>query len=101
MTPYLSHPVRRIRDDPISDESVALVVELESTTPETFASAIESLSGTIEQELQFDSYLIELPQSAVEDLCAQDGLTKIETAQTLSLTETVDDDVADRRDDDR
>jgi len=86
---YLSHPVRRMREDPIPDETVRLVVELADTEFDTFASTVETLSGSIERELRFDSLLIELPQSAVDDLCDCSGLARIETANTLSVTGSV------------
>lgn len=84
MSTYLSHPVRRIRDDPRDGETVSLVVELDEAAPETFLSTVETLSGSLTRELRFDSYLIELPQPAVAELCTLDGLTRIETANTLS-----------------
>jgi len=79
-----------MRDDPIPDETVRLVVEQSNAERDTFASTVDELSGSIERELRFESYLIEIPQSAVEDLCELSGLARIETANTLSITAVED-----------
>jgi len=85
VSPYLSHPVRRIRDEPADGERVELVVEQGDITREELTTAVEQCTGTVEAELQFDCYLVELPESAVEELCDLDGLARIETAATLSV----------------
>ena len=84
MSTYLSHPVRRIRDDP-DDGSVALVVELGGGDSETLAATVTELSGTVERELEFDCYLVDLPETAVDALCELDGLVRIETADTIAV----------------
>jgi len=85
MSTYLSHPVRRIRDKPTADESIRLVVELDDIDSEELSTTVSALSGTIERELQFDCYLIEIPEMAVENLCELVGLTRIETADTIAV----------------
>ena len=84
MSTYLSHPVRRIRDDS-DDGSVALVVELGGGDPETLAATVTELSGTVERELEFDCYLVDLPEMAVDALCELDEITRIETADTIAV----------------
>ena len=93
MATYLSHPVRRILDEPRAGETISLVVELGSADSETLRATVAELSGSVERELQFDSLLIELPQSAVAELCAFDGLARIETANTLSMIDVQDEEV--------
>ncbi|XVH32308.1 hypothetical protein ACNS7O_03750 [Haloferacaceae archaeon DSL9] len=83
---YLSHPVRRVRDDPIAGESIALVVELEDLSAGALATRIDELDGSVDRELPFDSWRVELPQPAVAALCETDGLARIETANTISLS---------------
>lgn len=116
---YLSHAVRTIRDDPMGDESVDLVVtladdpeesaadttdpdesEAAATDPEAFESAVVDLGGEVVADLQFSAVHVRLPETAVADLCDRDGIDRIETTETLRLvgeetTESVED--ADRR----
>ena len=103
---YLSHAVRTIRDDPMADESVALVVTLaddpardetaDSTDRETLEATVADLGGEVVADLQFSAVHVRLPETAVGDLCDVDGIDRIETAETLRLvgeetTESVDD----------
>ncbi|MGM0606690.1 MAG: hypothetical protein ACQETB_13600 [Halobacteriota archaeon] len=102
--PYLSHPVRRLREDPIDGESVALVVELGALDSDRFAEQVQALDGAVERKLVFDAYLLELPQTALDSLCSLDGIVRIETAATIATTPDIDtseegDDATDRNDD--
>ena len=83
---YRSHPVRRLCEDPLPDESAALVVELaDDADAESLWRAVAELGGRVEAENRF-SYTVSLPQSAVADLCDRDDLlTRVETANTISL----------------
>lgn len=94
---YLSHAVRTIRDDPMADESVDLVVtladdaddpeesEAAATDPEVFESAVVDLGGEVVADLQFSAAHVRLPETAVADLCDLGGIDRIETAATLRL----------------
>ena len=85
---YRSHPVRRLCEEPLPDESVTLVVELVDDAGVGAASlsrAVAELGGRVEAENRF-SYTVSLPQSAVADLCDRDDLlARVETANTISL----------------
>lgn len=85
MSTYLSHPVRRLREEPADSEHVELVVERGDIPVDALTSTVEELSGTVERELQFDCHLVVLPEAAVDELCELDGLVRIETAATLSV----------------
>lgn len=81
---YISHPVRRLREDPIEGESVALVAELtDAADSDAFAAHVTALGGTAER-LRF-SWRVTLPQTGIDDLLAFEGLTRVETAETISL----------------
>ncbi|WP_117594692.1 hypothetical protein [Haloprofundus halophilus] len=83
---YLSHPVRRMRDDPIDGEEVTLVVELDGGADrDAFESTVREAGGTVERDLQFRAVLVRVPESAVTSLCELDDLARIETGETLSL----------------
>jgi hypothetical protein len=84
---YLSHPVRRVRFDPQPGRSIALVVEIDPDSDDVDADALRrtvaELEGTFDRELGFDTYSIELPEEAVDDLCDTRGIVRIETAATI------------------
>ncbi|ADE03342.1 hypothetical protein [Haloferax volcanii] len=81
---YLSHPVRRMRDDPLDDEVAALRVEPADDDARTaLESRVESLGGSLERELQFGGIVVSLAEPAVSDLCELDGIERIETVDTL------------------
>lgn len=82
---YLSHPVRRMRDDPEPDETVQLVVEV---TPAdlgfaAFEETVTAAGGSVLEELPFDSYRIEIPQTGLATLCETDGVVRVETTNAI------------------
>ncbi|GAA0230463.1 hypothetical protein ACFFQF_14010 [Haladaptatus pallidirubidus] len=81
---YLSHPVRRMRDEP-RDESVALVLRLGDVDSEGVESRVEAVGGEVDAELAFETLRVVVPQESVADLCEIDGLDAIETAATLGI----------------
>jgi hypothetical protein len=83
---YLSHPVRRIRDDPTPGESVELVLELAEGAPVApLRRAVEALDGRVIEELRFADLRVVVPEPAVEDLCALDDVVRVETGNVLGL----------------
>ncbi|EFW93086.1 hypothetical protein ZOD2009_04462 [Haladaptatus paucihalophilus DX253] len=82
---YLSHPVRAIRDDPMSDESATLLLRLADASVETTTARVEDLGGEVLEELEFETLRVTLPEPAVADLCELDGLEAIETAATIEI----------------
>lgn len=83
---YLSHPVRRIREDPVTGESIPLVVELDDDDRlDKLAATVTDLDGSVERNLGFSAHLVTIPEPAVDDLCDLDSVVRIETAETLSL----------------
>ncbi len=85
---YLSHPVRRLRDEPREGESVTLVVRAEHEDGiDDLADRLADL-GTVEDRLRFATVKATVPQTAVADVCDLDGIETIETANTLTLDPT-------------
>lgn len=82
---YLSPPVRRKREDPQPDQDVGLVVELDELPPEELKERVESLDGQVDRDLGFDAWHVVVPETALDDLCANDGIAKIETDATITL----------------
>lgn len=85
MDPYVSHPVRRIREDPIEGESVALRVTVEDDAdPAAVAAAIADL-GTVDERLRFGGLRATVPQESVGAVCEVPGVAAVETANTLAM----------------
>ena len=83
---YLSHPVRRMRDDPVPDARVELVVTAAADADrEALASAIEGTDAEVLDQLRFGGIRVACPETAVADICALDGIESIETAATRDL----------------
>jgi hypothetical protein len=75
-----------MRDDPMDGEEAALVVEVDpdALDAEGLAAAADAAGGTVEESLQFDSYRVRLPETAVADFCETTGLAVVETANVTS-----------------
>ncbi|WP_416840819.1 hypothetical protein [Haloferax sp. DFSO52] len=81
---YLSHPVRRMRDNPFDDETAELRVEpVDDDARIALDNRVASLGGSVEKELQFGGVVVVLPESDVAALCELDGIERIETVDTL------------------
>lgn len=82
---YLSHPVRRLREEPIEGETVTLLVTASD------AAAVDDLVdrlgdlGTVEALLRFGTVRVTVPQPAVDAVCDLQGIDRVETANTLAL----------------
>lgn len=82
---YLSHPVRRMRDDPIAGETVTLVIELsEEGSTDDIRRVVVDAGGSVERELAFADLAVSVPEKAVATLCDQPGIARIETDETIS-----------------
>jgi len=82
---YVSPAVRSIRDDPVAGESVTLLVEADGDRDtDVLAGAIADL-GTVEAELEFDTLRVTVPQERVGAVCKLDGITTVQTADTLTM----------------
>jgi hypothetical protein len=83
--PYLTHPVRRLRDDPVEGEPVTLLVRAaDETDREELADRLATL-GTVEARHRFGTVEATVPQSAVDAVCDLSGIASIETTNTHAL----------------
>lgn len=82
---YLSHPVRRIRDDPTDGETVTL--RITATDEDAADDLFDRLGayGVVEERLRFAGIRMTVPQGSVSDVCALDGIDSIETGNTFSI----------------
>lgn len=86
---YVSRAVQTIRDDPVPDETVTLLVTPASDVGEVRAAlepVVDEHGGEIADELAFETLAVTVPQEAVEAVCATDGIEAVETDATLSMT---------------
>jgi hypothetical protein len=84
---YVSRAVESIRADPIEGESVGLVLEpAPDADPETVADAATDAGATVDRRLQFDDLAVTAPQTAVDELCAIDGLAAVQTTDAIAIT---------------
>jgi hypothetical protein len=82
---YLSHPVRRIREDPDDSETVTLRVTAEDDdAADALADALDEL-GVVEERLRFAGLRVTLPQGNVDDVCALNGIESVETGNTFTI----------------
>lgn len=84
--PYVSHPVRHVRDDPVQGESIELVVRVADDDDETrVASALREVGGKSVEDRGLGAISVGVPQSAVADVCEIGGLEAVETSNTLAI----------------
>ena len=82
---YLSHPVRRIREDPDESETVTLRVTAEDDdAADRLAEELDDF-GVVEERLRFAGLRVTLPQVNVDDICALDGIESVETGNTFTI----------------
>jgi hypothetical protein len=82
---YVSPAVRSIREDPVAEESVTLLVEAdEGTDTDALADATADL-GTVEAELEFDTLRVTVPHERVGAVCELDGVAVVQTDDTLTM----------------
>lgn len=82
---YLSHPVRRMREDPIEGEAVVLIITAEDGQRDKLESAIGETSATVADRLQFGALRVETEQQRIDELCALDGIESIETEHAVGV----------------
>jgi hypothetical protein len=83
--PYVTHPVRHVRDDPGVGETVDLLVRVrEEADTEAVADALRDLGENVENR-GVGGLTATVPEPAVVDVCALEALASVETTDTLSM----------------
>lgn len=84
--PYVSHPVRRVRDDPEPGETVDLVVRVaDDADPDAVADALRELGAEGVEDRGLGAITAQVPQEAVPGLCERRDLASVETTDVLSM----------------
>lgn len=83
---YVSRPVRHVRDDPVPGETIRLLLRLaEGADEAAVAERVREAGGTVEASLAFDTLAVAVDHEQVADVCALDGLSAVETENTVRL----------------
>lgn len=84
---YVSRAVRSVRDDPIPEAEVTLLVEVaDGAAVEAVRTALDGLDGVaVTGELAFDTLRVRVAQERVDAVCGVDGLAAVETDATLTI----------------
>ena len=82
---YLTHPVRRLREEPVAGETVTLLVRADDGVDLDRLAERLAAHGTVEDRLRFGTLRVTVPQDALDAVCALEGIAAIETANTLAL----------------
>ena len=83
---YVSRPVRAIRDDPVSDERATLAVTVADDEGErAVRETVARLDGAVTAKRRFGTLVVEIPQSAVADLCRCRGIESVETTAAIGI----------------
>jgi len=78
MARFVQSEVAERRDNPAKGETVTLVVGLISGHASTAKQRVAELGGEVDEELPFDSLLVEMPEDQLPELC---GLSEIESVE--------------------
>ncbi len=82
---YLSHPVRRMREDPIEGEAVVLIVTAEEGQRDDLESAIEELDASVTDRLQFGALRVETEQQRIDAICDLSGIDSLKTEDAVGI----------------
>lgn len=83
---YVSPVVRRMREDPLPDESASLVVRVDDESGDRTRAAVREMAreheGEVEGTTRFGTVEVTLPEASVDAFCAAlpDGVEAVETA---------------------
>jgi hypothetical protein len=83
---YLSHPVRRMRDDPEPDLTVELVVTAaDEDGVADLENALAEAGVDVRDRLRFGALRVRCPETTVAALCALEGIESVETGATRDV----------------
>jgi hypothetical protein len=87
---YRSHPIRRLCENPTPGATVTLVVGVDGETDETtLRERLPETEGV--EPLPYDSFRVTVPESAVADICAITGVTRVETTNVVGTGDAGED----------
>jgi len=81
---YLSHPVRRMHEDPADEQVVLRITAEDDDARDAIAERIAEF-GTVEDRLRFAGLRVTVEQERLGDICALEGIESVETANTFTI----------------
>ncbi len=82
---YVSHPVRRIREDPVTGETVTLIVTAADDADLDALAADLASHGTVEEHLRFGALRVTVAHEDVDAVCTLATVARVETTNTLAI----------------
>ena len=84
MAHYIQPEVEEIREEPAAGEWVELVLGLREGASGKVSERVRELSGEIKSELPFNMLFVEIPETAVDELCEHPDVLSAEFNEGLS-----------------
>jgi hypothetical protein len=81
---YLSHPVRRMREDPAGEQVVLRITAADDDARDRLAEKIAAV-GTVEDRLRFGGLRVTVDQDRLDEVCSFEGIDAVETANTFTI----------------
>ncbi len=81
--------------DPIETAEAHLVLDPadDDRSHDALVAAIEVVSGTVEEQLEYGAIRVQLPERRVADLCSLAGIESVQTADVVSYTGDAGEDI--------
>lgn len=77
MARYVHREVADVRKDPTEGAEIRLLLGVHGSTNDVI-ERVRTLGGTLVEDLPFDSLLVDVPESSVDELCDLKGVESVE-----------------------
>lgn len=77
MARYVHREVADVRENPTAGEEIRLLLGVRGSTSDV-GERVRALDGDVVEELPFDSLLVDVPESSVDELCTLEGVESVE-----------------------
>jgi hypothetical protein len=82
---YIQHEVEELRQDPQEGEWIDLLVGVDEDRTDEAKDRLEEESATIERELAFGLFLVQVPETAINAICNIEVVESVELNDSLEL----------------
>lgn len=83
MPRHIDREIEEIRDSPATGDSVTILLGVENEK-EPIIDSITEIGGEIRADLPYGGLRVEIPQDALDDVCALAGLRSVEATHQLT-----------------
>jgi len=85
MARFVQSEVAERRDRPTEGETVTLVLGIVSGHTSTAKQRVTELGGEVNEELPFDSLLVDIPENELTELCEISEIESIELDESMEI----------------